>query len=52
MANTWSPTANRSDRLAMTSPTVPPIMTSSSGCGAMYVRCSFIRPRMYGSSDR
>ena len=49
---TLSPTANFGFFDSTTSPTVPPIITSFSGCGAAYDLLSFMRPRMYGSSDR
>src|SRR5689334_12108889 len=52
MPTTLSPAANDGCFDSTTSPTVPPIITSLSGCGAAYDLLSFMRPRMYGSSDR
>ncbi|MGF6975831.1 hypothetical protein QFZ94_004281 [Paraburkholderia sp. JPY465] len=52
IATTLSPTANFGFLVSTTSPTVPPIITSFSGCGGAYDLLSFMRPRMYGSSDR
>ncbi|MDR8937969.1 hypothetical protein FEP65_04879 [Burkholderia multivorans] len=49
---TRSPTAKSGWRDSITSPAVPPIITSLSGCGGAYDFASFMRPRMYGSSDR
>src|SRR5471030_1823635 len=49
---TLSPIANFGFSDSTTSPTVPPIITSLSGCDAAYDFESSIRPRMYGSSER
>src|SRR3954471_22003644 len=46
MPSTVSPFANFAFFDSTTSPTVPPIMTSSSSCLAAYDLPSFIRPRM------
>src|SRR3954471_24031915 len=51
MPSTVSPVANLAFFDSTTSPTVPPIITSPSSCLAAYDLPSFIRPRMYGSSE-
>ena len=48
---TQVPTGHRSFREATTCPTAPPVSGSPSANGGTYDRVSFIRPRMYGSTE-
>ena len=48
---TWSPTAMSGEFDSMTSPTAPPARGSPIWNGGTYDFTSFIRPRMYGSTD-
>jgi hypothetical protein len=49
---TQSPSANAGLREAATRPTAPPVIASPSVKGATYERTSFIRGRMYGSTEK
>ena len=50
-ATTHEPSSKRPLRDAMTCPTAPPVSGSPSANGGTYDFASFIRPRMYGSTD-
>ena len=50
--STQSPSAYRGFRDAATRPTAPPVIASPSVNGATYERTSFMRGRMYGSTEK
>ena len=49
---TAAPTGTSADVDSTTRPTAPPVIVASSANGATYDSASFIRPRMYGSTER